>query len=284
MLFRSSWLQPPPGPRDGCDVFHDLAGALSSRPVRSECPTIAEPAPLFVPLAEEGWLTHAATELIAREYLFPLKLKKIDTLVLGCTHYPILEQVILTVRLLTNWNSRRIAAEFGRPALEQHRVDAPDRHREQDPCVASGKLEVRKRARVEGYEVAGKTGTAQKYTPQGYVSEYRASFIGYLPAEKPALFDLPFDESLQRARKRDSEDTSGEEAEERVTVLCPCGGSYRKADWQSAPHRLRIIHGADLPSGWAGKPHALYQAAASARGAWRLPIPPSRAPRAPRAP
>jgi glutamate racemase len=50
--------------------------------------------PLFVPLAEEGWLTHTATDLIAREYLFPLKLKKIDTLVLGCTHYPILEQVI----------------------------------------------------------------------------------------------------------------------------------------------------------------------------------------------
>ncbi len=40
-------------------------------------------------------------------------------------------------------------------------------------------------AQVPGFEVAGKTGTAQKYTPQGYVSEYRASFIGYLPAEKP---------------------------------------------------------------------------------------------------
>ena len=37
--------------------------------------------------------------------------------------------------------------------------------------------------------------------------------------------------------------------------------------WQSAP-RLKIIHGSDLPSGWAGKPHALYQAAASARGEW----------------
>jgi len=40
-------------------------------------------------------------------------------------------------------------------------------------------------AQVPGFEVAGKTGTAQKYTPQGYVSEYRASFIGYLPAQKP---------------------------------------------------------------------------------------------------
>ena len=40
-------------------------------------------------------------------------------------------------------------------------------------------------AQVPGFEVAGKTGTAQKYTPQGYVNQYRASFIGYLPADKP---------------------------------------------------------------------------------------------------
>ena len=37
--------------------------------------------------------------------------------------------------------------------------------------------------------------------------------------------------------------------------------------YQSAP-RLKVIHGSDLPSGWAGKPHALYQASASARGDW----------------
>ncbi len=41
----------------------------------------------------------------------------------------------------------------------------------------------------------------------------------------------------------------------------------RKADYQSAP-RLKVIHGSDLPPGWAGKPHALYQAAKSARGEW----------------
>lgn len=50
--------------------------------------------PLFVPLAEEGWSTHRATELVAKEYLFPLTLEKIDTLVLGCTHYPLLTHVI----------------------------------------------------------------------------------------------------------------------------------------------------------------------------------------------
>jgi len=50
--------------------------------------------PLFVPLAEEGWTEHKATELIAKEYLFPLTLEKIDTLVLGCTHYPLLKGLI----------------------------------------------------------------------------------------------------------------------------------------------------------------------------------------------
>lgn len=50
--------------------------------------------PLFVPLAEEGWDNHPVTVQVAREYLAPLLDQKIDTLVLGCTHYPILTSVI----------------------------------------------------------------------------------------------------------------------------------------------------------------------------------------------
>jgi len=50
--------------------------------------------PLFVPLAEEGWTHHEATYKIAEEYLAELREKEIDTLVLGCTHYPILSEVI----------------------------------------------------------------------------------------------------------------------------------------------------------------------------------------------
>jgi len=50
--------------------------------------------PLFVPLAEEGWVDHQVTTLVAKEYLFPLKLEKIDTLILGCTHYPVLRHAI----------------------------------------------------------------------------------------------------------------------------------------------------------------------------------------------
>ncbi len=53
--------------------------------------------PLFVPLAEEGWIDHEATRLIALEYLRELAGKDIDTLILGCTHYPILSEVIENV-------------------------------------------------------------------------------------------------------------------------------------------------------------------------------------------
>ncbi len=53
--------------------------------------------PLFVPLAEEGWIKENATYEIAEEYLKDLRDKKIDTLVLGCTHYPILSKVIQKV-------------------------------------------------------------------------------------------------------------------------------------------------------------------------------------------
>ncbi len=53
--------------------------------------------PLFVPLAEEGWIDHKATYEIAEEYLKELREEKIDTLVLGCTHYPILSKVIQEV-------------------------------------------------------------------------------------------------------------------------------------------------------------------------------------------
>ncbi len=58
---------------------------------------ITRDCPLFVPLVEEGWITHEVTRLVAREYLLPLKEKGIDSLVLGCTHYPVLKGIISEV-------------------------------------------------------------------------------------------------------------------------------------------------------------------------------------------
>jgi glutamate racemase len=52
--------------------------------------------PLLVPLVEEGWLKRPETKQIVRKYLYPLKRQQIDTLVLGCTHYPLLKGIIQT--------------------------------------------------------------------------------------------------------------------------------------------------------------------------------------------
>ncbi len=54
----------------------------------------AKACPLFVYLVEENWINRPETKKIARTYLRELKLKKIDTLLLGCTHYPLLERII----------------------------------------------------------------------------------------------------------------------------------------------------------------------------------------------
>ena len=55
---------------------------------------VGKACPLFVPLAEEGWLNDPLTEAVAHRYLDGLKEKDIDTLILGCTHYPLLRSLI----------------------------------------------------------------------------------------------------------------------------------------------------------------------------------------------
>jgi glutamate racemase len=58
---------------------------------------IEKACPLFVPLVEEGWTNHPTTKQVAREYLTPLLKSNIDTLVLGCTHYPLLKATLQSV-------------------------------------------------------------------------------------------------------------------------------------------------------------------------------------------
>jgi len=70
------------------------------RALRAVCPGVevfAAACPLFVPLAEEGWAGHDIARLAAREYLAPLLDQGIDTLVLGCTHYPLLKVILQEV-------------------------------------------------------------------------------------------------------------------------------------------------------------------------------------------
>ena len=62
--------------------------------LNAQCEILGRACPLFVPIVEEGWLDHPATELIAETYLKPLKEDGIDALLLGCTHFPMLIGVI----------------------------------------------------------------------------------------------------------------------------------------------------------------------------------------------
>jgi len=62
-----------------------------------EIEIISRDCPLFVPLVEEGWIEHKVTRFVIEEYLLPLKEQGIDSLVLGCTHYPVLKDIISEV-------------------------------------------------------------------------------------------------------------------------------------------------------------------------------------------
>lgn len=69
--------------------------AIKSREPNAEIVSAA--CPLFVPIVEEGWQDNPIAENIVRQYLEPLLAQDIDTLVLGCTHYPLLKDVIQKV-------------------------------------------------------------------------------------------------------------------------------------------------------------------------------------------
>jgi glutamate racemase len=58
---------------------------------------LARPCPLFVPLAEEGWVAGEVPERVAREYLDEFRDQKVDSLLLACTHYPLLAPAISKV-------------------------------------------------------------------------------------------------------------------------------------------------------------------------------------------
>jgi glutamate racemase len=67
------------------------------RALRPDLEIVSQACPLFVPLVEEGWHDDSITEEVARRYLRPLLEARVDTLVLGCTHYPLLVPVLQRV-------------------------------------------------------------------------------------------------------------------------------------------------------------------------------------------
>ncbi len=62
--------------------------------LRPDVTVYSRACPLIVPLVEEGWTGKPETRMIIKKYLHPLKVRKIDALILGCTHYPVVKEII----------------------------------------------------------------------------------------------------------------------------------------------------------------------------------------------
>lgn len=79
-------------------------GTIKSKAYQNElyrqmpnCQVYSKPTPLLVPLVEENWINHSVTKQVISEYIYELLQFNIDTLILGCTHYPVLKKTIKTV-------------------------------------------------------------------------------------------------------------------------------------------------------------------------------------------
>jgi glutamate racemase len=86
-------------------------------------------APLLVSLVEEDWLQHQATRLILEEYLAPMKAAQVDTVVLACTHYPLLKplaQSILGPDVVLVDSAQNAAAALARVLKERNLEKAAD--------------------------------------------------------------------------------------------------------------------------------------------------------------
>lgn len=104
------------------------------RRLRRDVEIVAKSTPLFVPLAEEGWLDNEVAEAAARRYLAGLADEGVDTLLLGCTHFPLLARVMArvlgpTVGLVDS--SEETATSAGELLAEQQLLNpgGPVRHR-----------------------------------------------------------------------------------------------------------------------------------------------------------
>jgi glutamate racemase len=90
-------------PRGSIGVI-GTAGTIASdaygraiRALRPDATVVQQACPLLVPLVEEGWFDHPAARLIAEEYLAAMRVARVQALVLGCTHYPLLKPLLAEV-------------------------------------------------------------------------------------------------------------------------------------------------------------------------------------------
>ena len=108
------------------------AAALLRR--RPELEVVSLACPLFVPLVEEGWVDDPVTEAVARRYLEPLVDSGVDTLVLGCTHYPLLAPLLARVTgagVALVDSAEAVAAEVATGLAERGLLALPGRRQDQ---------------------------------------------------------------------------------------------------------------------------------------------------------
>ncbi len=136
-----------PGARQAAELSEACVGVIATESTirsgayerslhqrRGDLVIINQPCPLFVPLVEEGWHDDPIATEIARRYLEPLIESQVDTLLLGCTHYPLLEPVIRRVlgdgvRLVDSAHAvaRQVATDLEKLDLLT-RSPSPDHH------------------------------------------------------------------------------------------------------------------------------------------------------------
>jgi len=110
-------------------TIHSAAYVRAINELSHKAQIFSQACPLLVPLVEEGWLEDGASRLILQRYLKPLQIAQIDTLILGCTHYPLL-QALLTQILgakVTLINSAAQTANALHIKLQAHHILAQTR-------------------------------------------------------------------------------------------------------------------------------------------------------------
>jgi glutamate racemase len=145
-----TWGVIEPGARKAAEVSRGRVGVIATegtirsdayahaiRRLRPELEILSQACPLFVPLVEEGWHDDPVTEEVAQRYLAPLLAAGIDTLVLGCTHYPLLKPVLQRVvgPDVTLVDSAESVAEVVAAGLAERGLEAGGRPPEHHLCV-----------------------------------------------------------------------------------------------------------------------------------------------------
>lgn len=164
-----TWGVIEPGARKAAEVSRGRVGVIATeatvlsdaypralRALRPDLEILSQPCPLFVPLVEEGWHDDPITEQVAERYLRPLLDARVDTLVLGCTHYPLLKSVLRRAAgpEVTLVDSAEVVAEVVAAGLAAGGIEAADHAPEHHVCVTdAGEKFHRLAGRILGEDV-----------------------------------------------------------------------------------------------------------------------------------